>query len=48
MEKFEVPYNLSEENERKLLSLAVECHDKNLMLLSLIKILDENGENYNR
>ena len=44
MEKFEVPSNLSEENERKLLSLAVECPDKNLMLLSLIKILDENGE----
>ena len=43
-EKYEVPSNLSLTYGRKIVSLGMELNDKNLMLLSLINVLDANNE----
>ena len=47
VEKYQVPENISKEEERKFLSLSTECSDKNLMILSLIDILEKNNETLN-
>lgn len=47
VEKYQVPENISQEEERKFLSLSTECSDKNLMILSLIDILEKNNETLN-
>lgn len=42
--KFEIPANTSEEMKRKIISLGTQISSKNLMILSLIQILEENNE----
>ena len=43
-EKYETPSDLSFTYKRKIVSLGIELNDKNLMLLSLINVLDSNNE----
>lgn len=43
-EKFEIPSSLPIEQKRKIASLGLALNEKNLMLLSLIQHLEENGE----
>lgn len=43
-EKFQVSSSLTSLQQRKIISLGINSSDKNLMLISLIQILDENGE----
>lgn len=43
-EKFQVSPSLTALQQRKVISLGINSSDKNLMLISLIQILDENGE----
>ncbi|MGE4215188.1 MAG: penicillin-binding transpeptidase domain-containing protein [Anaerotignaceae bacterium] len=43
-EKYQVSQSLTSLQQRKVISLGINSSDKNLMLLSLIQILDENGE----
>lgn len=43
-EKFQVSPSLTTPQQRKVISLGINSSDKNLMLISLIQILDENGE----
>lgn len=42
--KFEIPDSVPEETKRKIISLGSSISSKNLMILSLIQILEENGE----
>lgn len=44
IEKYNVPDNFSEEDKRRMISCALNLSDKNLMIFSLIEILDRNGE----
>ncbi|HCT64050.1 MAG TPA: hypothetical protein DIC60_02050 [Lachnospiraceae bacterium] len=43
-EKFQVSNSLTTLQQRKIISLGINCNEKNLMLFSLIQILDKNGE----
>ena len=43
-EKYISDDSLNEETKRKILSLATETDDKNLLILSLIQLLDKNNE----
>ncbi|MCI8342146.1 MAG: hypothetical protein HFE62_02875 [Firmicutes bacterium] len=43
-DKYDVPDDFSEKDKRRFLSCAVGMSDKNLMIMSLVNILDENGE----
>jgi len=45
LDKYELTDSqLSDEDKRKALSLALEINDKNLLIFNLIQLLDENGE----
>ncbi len=44
LEEYQVPDGLTEDEERKFINLSISCSDKNLMILSLIDILNANGE----
>jgi len=44
--KFEFPTGLSEAKKRNLLSLHLSLSDKNLMVLSLLNTLEDNGETF--
>ncbi|MCJ7855896.1 hypothetical protein MUJ63_06205 [Lachnospiraceae bacterium NSJ-143] len=47
LEKYQVPSTLTDDEKRKFISLSISCSDKNLMILSLIDILDRFGETIN-
>lgn len=44
IKKYDIPDGTSEKTTRKILSLGINVSDKNLMLLSLLQILNDNGE----
>ncbi len=44
LEKFQIDESLSEDVKRKIMSLGISTDEKNLLILSLIQLLDENGE----